>query len=593
MTAATRESRSAISSLSGPLTRLWSFVRPYRTKLALAVIVLVIAAAAALVLPVAVRQMIDLGFSKANAEHIDRYFLLLFAVAVVLGLFTAARFYLVSWLGERVVADIRTAVYSHVIGLSPSFFETTRTGEVLSRLTTDTTLIQVVVGTSLSMALRNLLLVAGGLVMLAITSLRLTGYTVGLLLLVIVPIILFGRRVRKLSRDTQDRIADSSALAGEKLSAVTTVQSFTQTAREIARFAASVELSFAAALSRIRMRAALTAIIIVMVFGAIVVVLWLGARAVLGGTMTAGELSQFVLYAVMAASGIGALSEVWGDVQRAAGATERLMELLAAQPDIVAPAHPVALPSPRGEIVLDDVTFFYPSRPDHPSLSNVTLHVASGENVAVVGPSGAGKTTLFQLLLRFHDPQQGRVLIDGVDIVNADPEAVRRRIGIVPQDTVIFSADAMENIRYGRPEATDAEVAAAARAAIADEFITRMPEGYKTFLGERGVRLSGGQRQRIAIARAILKNPPILLLDEATSALDAESERQVQMALENLMQNRTTLVIAHRLATVSKADRIIVMDDGKVVATGTHSSLVAERGLYAKLAALQFGLLPC
>ena len=593
MTAATRESRSAISLLSGPLTRLWSFVRPYRTKLALAVIVLVIAAAAALVLPVAVRQMIDLGFSKANAEHIDRYFLLLFAVAVVLGLFTAARFYLVSWLGERVVADIRTAVYSHVIGLSPSFFETTRTGEVLSRLTTDTTLIQVVVGTSLSMALRNLLLVAGGLVMLAITSLRLTGYTVGLLLLVIVPIILFGRRVRRLSRDTQDRIADSSALAGEKLSAVTTVQSFTQTAREIARFAASVELSFAAALSRIRMRAALTAIIIVMVFGAIVVVLWLGARAVLGGTMTAGELSQFVLYAVMAASGIGALSEVWGDVQRAAGATERLMELLAAQPDIVAPAHPVALPSPRGEIVLDDVTFFYPSRPDHPSLSNVTLHVASGENVAVVGPSGAGKTTLFQLLLRFHDPQQGRVLIDGVDIVNADPEAVRRRIGIVPQDTVIFSADAMENIRYGRPEATDAEVAAAARAAIADEFITRMPEGYKTFLGERGVRLSGGQRQRIAIARAILKNPPILLLDEATSALDAESERQVQMALENLMQNRTTLVIAHRLATVSKADRIIVMDNGKVVATGTHSSLVAERGLYAKLAALQFGLHPC
>ena len=590
MTAATRESRSEIIALSGPLTRLWSFVRPYRTKLALAVIVLVIAAGAALVLPVAVRQMIDLGFSKSNAEHIDRYFLLLFAVAVVLGLFTAARFYLVSWLGERVVADIRTAVYSHVIGLSPSFFETTRTGEVLSRLTTDTTLIQVVVGTSMSMALRNLLLVAGGLVMLAITSLRLTGYTVGLLLLVVVPIILFGRRVRRLSRDTQDRIADSSALAGEKLSAVTTVQSFTQTAREIARFAASVELSFAAALSRIRMRAALTAIIIVMVFGAIVVVLWLGARAVLGGTMTAGELSQFVLYAVMAASGIGALSEVWGDVQRAAGATERLMELLAAQPDIVAPAHPVALPSPRGEIVLDDVTFYYPSRPDHASLSNVTLHVASGENVAVVGPSGAGKTTLFQLLLRFHDPQQGRVLIDGVDIVNADPEAVRRRIGIVPQDTVIFSADAMENIRYGRPEATDAEVAAAARAAIADEFITRMPEGYKTFLGERGVRLSGGQRQRIAIARAILKNPPILLLDEATSALDAESERQVQMALENLMQNRTTLVIAHRLATVSKADRIIVMDDGKVVATGTHSSLVAESGLYAKLAALQFGL---
>ena len=588
MTAAVPQSRSAI----GPLGRLWLFVRPYRGTLALALLVLVIAAGAALVLPVAVRQMIDLGFSRANAEHIDRYFLVLFAVAVVLGLFTAARFYLVSWLGERVVADIRTAVYSHVIGLSPSFFETTRTGEVLSRLTTDTTLIQVVVGTSMSMALRNILLVAGGLVMLAITSLRLTGYTVGLLLLVVVPIILFGRRVRKLSRATQDRIADSSALAGEKLTAVTTVQSFTQTARETARFGETVELSFAAALSRIRMRAALTAIIIVMVFGAIVVVLWLGARSVLAGTMTAGELSQFVLYAVMAASGIGALSEVWGDVQRAAGATERLMELLAAKPDIVAPPNPLPLPPPRGEIRMQDVTFFYPSRPDHPALSGITFEVRPGENVAIVGPSGAGKSTLFTLLLRFHDPQQGRVLLDGVDVTAADPDAIRGRIGIVPQDTVIFSADAMENIRYGRPEATDVEVESAARAAIADEFITRMPEGYRTFLGERGVRLSGGQRQRIAIARAILKNPPVLLLDEATSALDAESERQVQRALVNLMQNRTTLVIAHRLATVSKADRIIVMDDGKIVATGTHASLVAENGLYAKLAALQFGLHP-
>ena len=588
MTAAVSQSRSAI----GPLGRLWLFVRPYRGTLALALLVLVIAAGAALVLPVAVRQMIDLGFSRANAEHIDRYFLLLFAVAVVLGLFTAARFYLVSWLGERVVADMRTAVYSHVIGLSPSFFETTRTGEVLSRLTTDTTLIQVVVGTSMSMALRNILLVAGGLVMLAITSLRLTGYTVGLLLLVVAPIILFGRRVRKLSRATQDRIADSSALAGEKLAAVTTVQSFTQTGREIARFAETVELSFAAALSRIRTRAALTAIIIVMVFGAIVVVLWLGARSVLSGTMSAGELSQFVLYAVMAASGIGALSEVWGDVQRAAGATERLMELLAAKPDIVVAQNPRPLPPPRGEIRMENVTFFYPSRTDHPSLSGITFDVRPGENVAIVGPSGAGKSTLFTLLLRFHDPQQGRVLLDGVDVTEADPDAIRRRIGIVPQDTVIFAADAMENIRYGRPEATDANVEAAARAAIADEFITRMPEGYRTFLGERGVRLSGGQRQRIAIARAILKNPPLLLLDEATSALDAESERQVQRALENLMQNRTTLVIAHRLATVSKADRIMVMDDGKIVATGTHASLVAENGLYAKLAALQFGLHP-
>ena len=582
----------APKAVIGPLTRLWQFMRPYRAKLALAMIVLVIAAAAALVLPVAVRQMIDLGFSKANTEHIDRYFLLLFAVAAVLGLFTAARFYLVSWLGERVVADIRTAVYKHVIGMSPAFFEVTRTGEVLSRLTTDTTLIQVVVGTSMSMALRNILLLSGGLVMLAITSLRLTGYTVGLLLVVVLPIILFGRKVRKLSRATQDRVADSSALAGEKLNAVPTVQAFTQTLIEAARFGESVEASFTTALRRIRARAALTAIMIVMVFGAIVLVLWLGARAVLDGTMTAGELSQFVLYAVMVASGIGALSEVWGDVQRAAGATERLMELLAAKTEIVAPAHPVPLPPPRGEVSIERVTFNYPSRPDHPSLADVSIVVRSGETVAVVGPSGAGKSTLFQLLLRFYDPQQGRVLVDGVNIADADPDAVRARIGIVPQDTVIFSADAMENIRYGRAGATDAEVQAAARAAIADEFIERLPEGYRTFLGERGVRLSGGQRQRIAIARAILKNPPVLLLDEATSALDAESERQVQAALENLMKNRTTLVIAHRLATVRKATRIIVLDDGRIVATGTHDTLVADNGLYARLAALQFGSHP-
>jgi ATP-binding cassette subfamily B protein len=589
MLGARRAETAPPKSVIGPLTRLWQFVRPHRLTLALAMLVLVIAAAAALVLPVAVRQMIDLGFSRANTEHIDRYFLLLFAVAAVLGLFTAARFYLVSWLGERVVADIRSAVYQHVIGMSPSFFEITRTGEVLSRLTTDTTLIQVVVGSSMSMALRNVLLVSGGLVMLAITSLRLTGYTVGLLLVVVLPIIVFGRKVRKLSRATQDRVADSSAMAGEKLNAVSTVQAFTQTQREAARFGESVEASFVTALRRIRARATLTAIMIVMVFGSIVLVLWLGARAVLDGSMTAGELSQFVLYAVMVASGIGALSEVWGDVQRAAGATERLMELLAAKTDIVAPEKPVPLPAPRGALAIEHVTFFYPSRPDHPALADVTIEVRSGETVAMVGPSGAGKSTLFQLLLRFYDPQHGRVLIDGVDIADADPDVVRGRIGIVPQDTVIFSADAMENIRYGRAGATDAEVQAAARAAIADEFIERLPEGYRTFLGERGVRLSGGQRQRIAIARAILKNPPVLLLDEATSALDAESERQVQAALEYLMKNRTTLVIAHRLATVRKASRIIVLDDGHIVATGTHDSLVAEDGLYARLAALQFG----
>jgi len=572
------------------LLRIWQFLRPHRRILLLALISLVVAAGSSLVLPVAVRQMIDQGFSKSNTAHIDQYFLLLFAVAVVLGIFTAARFYFVSWLGERVVADIRSAVYRHVIGMSPAFFEVTRTGEVLSRLTTDTTLIQVVVGTSMSMALRNMLLVIGGLAMLTITSPRLTGYTIGLLLFVILPIVTFGRKVRRLSRASQDRVADSSALAGERLNAVSLVQAFTQTDSEASRFGASVDEAFATALRRNRTRALLTAIMIVMVFGAIVLVLWLGARSVLGGTMTAGELSQFVLYAVMVAGGIGSLSEVWGDVQRAAGASERLMELLAAKSDIVVAANPVALPAPRGELAFEHITFNYPSRPDHPSLIDLTLAVKAGETVAVVGPSGAGKSTLFQLLLRFYDPRKGRVLVDGVDVRQADPDAVRARIGIVPQDTVIFSADALENIRYGRAGATDDEVKQAAKSAIADDFIMRLPDGYKTFLGERGVRLSGGQRQRIAIARAILKNPPILLLDEATSALDAESERLVQAALDNLLQNRTTLVVAHRLATIRKATRIVVMDEGRIVAIGTHDSLVREDGLYARLAELQFGL---
>ncbi len=577
----------------GPLAQLAPFLAPYRGTLLLALLALLIAAGASLVLPVAVRQMIDQGFSRSNAEHIDRYFLLLFGVAAVLGLFTAARFYLVSWLGERVVADMRSAVYRHIIHMSPAFFETTRTGEVLSRLTTDTTLIQTVVGTSMSMALRSIVMLAGGLVMMAVTSPRLTGVTLALLLFVILPIILFGRQVRKLSRASQDRVADSSALAGEKLNAVPTVQAFTQEAHETRRFSDSVESAFDTARRRISARASLTAIIIVMVFGAIVLVLWQGARSVLDGGMTAGVLSQFVLYAVLVATSIGALSEVWGDVQRAAGASERLMELLAAQPAIQVAAKPLSLPAPApgvtGDMRMEKLLFHYPSRPDHATLNDFSLHVQAGETVALVGPSGAGKTTLFQLLLRFYDPQAGRIVLDGVDIAQADPAAVRARIGIVPQDTVVFSADAMENIRYGRAGATDDEVIAAARAAMADEFIARLPEGYRTFVGERGVRLSGGQRQRIAIARAILKNPPVLLLDEATSALDAESERLVQAALENLMKGRTTLVIAHRLATVRNAHRIVVMEDGRIEAIGTHDALLARGGLYARLAALQFG----
>jgi len=573
-----------------PLIQLGQFLRPYRGRLALAMVVLTLASAAALVVPIAVRQVIDMGFSRENAAHINEYFLYLFGVAVALGAFVAARFYLVSWLGERVVADIRSAVYKHVISMSPAFFEVTRTGEVLSRLTTDTTLIQVVVGTSISMALRNLMMLVGALVMMGFSSPRLTGLTVVMLLVVVLPIILFGRAVRRLSRDSQDRVADSSALAGEKLNAIAIVQAYTQEGRECADFDAAVEASFQTALRRISARTALTAIIIIMAFGAVVLVLWLGARAVLDGSMSAGQLSQFILYTVMAAASIGALAEVWGDVQRAAGATERLMELLAARPAIAVPERPVALPAPRGEILIEGLTFHYPSRPDHPALAELTLHVKPGETVALVGPSGAGKSSLFQLLLRFYDPQQGRISLDGVDIAQADPLAVRGRIGIVPQDTVIFSANALENIRYGRADASDEEVKAAARAAVADEFIERLPDGYLSFLGERGVRLSGGQRQRIAIARAILKNPPLLLLDEATSALDAESEQQVQIALEHLVRGRTTLVIAHRLATVRKADRIVVLDDGRIVASGTHETLSRAGGLYARLAELQFGL---
>jgi ATP-binding cassette subfamily B protein len=584
------QKKTSLATLAG----LFPFLAQYKRQFVLAGLALLVAACATLAIPYAFKQMIDLGFGAAGSkstENINLYFIALFGVACILAIATAARFYMVSWLGERVTADIRSAVYAHVVTQSPQFFETTQTGEVLSRLTTDTTLIQALVGTSISMALRNMLLFIGGLVMLFVTSIKLSSIILIMLLAVVLPIVLFGRRVRKLSRESQDRIADASALAGEILNAMPTVQAFTHEKIESERFGSSVQHAFKTAMQRIRARSLLTLIAILLVFGAIVFVLWLGAHAVIQGTMTGGELGQFILYATIVAGAIGALSEVLGEAQRAAGATERLLELLTERSPIQSPVHPISLP-PRTEagaaIALEAVTFHYPSRPQSAALSNLSIEIAAGETVAIVGPSGAGKTTLFQLLLRFYDPQQGLIILDGVDIRQLDLHTLRDAIGIVPQDTIIFSTNAMENIRYGRADATDDEVIAAAKMAAAHEFIEKLPDGYQSFLGERGVRLSGGQRQRIAIARALLKNPPLLLLDEATSALDAESERLVQSALEAAMMDRTTLVIAHRLATVQRADRILVMEHGRVVETGTHASLVAQGGLYASLAALQF-----
>ncbi|RJF98176.1 ABC transporter transmembrane domain-containing protein [Noviherbaspirillum saxi] len=587
----TRErQKSSISTLKG----LLPFLRPYRKQFMLAGIALLFAAGATLAIPYAFKQMIDLGFGAAGTQssaHIDLYFLALFGVACVLAIATAARFYMVSWLGERVTADLRSAVYRHVVMQSPEFFETTQTGEVLSRLTTDTTLIQTLVGTSISMALRNALLFVGGLAMLFVTSVKLSSIILVMLAAVVLPIVLFGRRVRTLSRDSQDRVADASALAGEILNAMPTVQAYTREHQEATRFGNSIERAFKAAMRRIRARSLLTVMAILLVFGAIVFVLWLGAHAVIEGRMTAGELGQFILYASIVAGAIGALSEVLGEAQRAAGAAERLLELLAVRSPIQSPPHPLPLPhrlAGGASLNLRHVGFHYPSRPQSAAIADLTLDIVAGETVAIVGPSGAGKTTLFQLLLRFYDPQQGCILLDGVDIRQIDLHALRDAIGVVPQDTIIFSANAMENIRYGRADASDEEVMAAARQAAAHEFIERLPEKYQSFLGERGVRLSGGQRQRIAIARALLKNPPLLLLDEATSALDAESERLVQAALEAAMVGRTTLVIAHRLATVQRADRIIVLEHGRVIESGTHASLIARGGLYASLASLQF-----
>lgn len=584
MTAAPGKSRNL-----GVLLRLLPFVAPYRRVLALAGLFLLLAAAASLALPAGVRQMIDHGFTRGDGGMIDRYFLLLLLVSILLGLATAARFFCISWIGERVVADLRQAVYDHILGLSPSFFEVTRSGEVISRLTTDTTLIQTAIGSSVSIALRNLVLLVGGVAMLLVTSAKLAGLVLVTVPAVVVPLVLMGRRVRRLSRASQDRIADISAYASETINAVQTVQAFTHEAIDRRRFGAAIADVFAAAVRRLRARAIMTALVIVLIFASIVGVLWVGAQSVVAGTMTGGQLSQFILYAVFVATAVGALSEVWGEIQQAAGAAERLMELLAIEPEIAAPATPLPLPEPAiGAVSFDHVSLEYPLRPGVLALDDVCLEIRPGETVALVGPSGAGKTTMFQLMQRFFDPTSGRIRIDGVDIAQADPAAVRARLALVPQDTVIFGDTARENIRYGRPDASDAEIRAASVAAQAAGFIEALPQGYNTFLGERGVALSGGQRQRLALARAILRDAPILLLDEATSALDAESEHLIQLALEGLMHRKTTIIIAHRLATVQKADRIIVMERGRVIAEGSHARLIADGGLYARLAELQF-----
>jgi ATP-binding cassette subfamily B protein len=572
-----------------PLLLLMPYLGRYRGRALAALAALLVAALATLAVPLAVRRMIDFGFSEQSADLIDSYFSVMIAVVAVLALASAMRMYLVTTLGERIVTDLRSGVFAHLTSLSAAFFDQAQTGEMISRLTADTTQIKAAVGSSVSVALRNLLLFLGATVMMVVTSPRLSAFVLAAIPIIVLPLYGFGRSVRRRSRAAQDTLADASAYASELIGAVRILQAFTTEALATRRFGEAVERAFVAARDSTKARAVLTAIAIFLVFASVVVVLWVGAADVLAGQMTAGRLSQFVLYAVLAAAGLGELSQVGGEIAQASGAAERLFELLAIRPVIEPPAHPAPLPDPpRGEVAFENVRFRYPARPDSPVLDGVSFRVRPGEKVAIVGPSGAGKSTIFHLLLRFYDPTAGTIRFDGIPLREADPFALRRRMALVPQDTVIFGASISDNIRFGRPEASDAEVARAAELALASDFIQQLPQGYATPVGERGVTLSGGQRQRIAIARAILRDAPLLLLDEATSSLDAESETLVQAALEHLMQERTTLVIAHRLATVLSCDRILVMDAGRIVEEGTHESLAGGAGLYARLAKLQF-----
>jgi ATP-binding cassette subfamily B protein len=572
-----------------PLRKLLPFLRPYRLSIVIAALALICSSTASLLIPPALGRLVQNGFSQTVASHINQYFLPLALIALALAVASAIRFYFVTWLGERVVADIRKAVFDHIIGMTPSFFEITRTGEVLSRLTADTTLIQTVVGSSASVAMRNLVMITGAFVLLFITSLKLTAMILGIVLLVLMPLILFGRWIRSLSRRSQDRLADTSAHASETLNAVQTVQAFTHENIERATYGAAVESSFDVAILRTRARAVMTAFAMAAISLCILGVFWIGAQDVVAHRLTIGLLTQFGGYAIIFVSGMGALSETWGDLQRAAGASERLLELLHAKSAISSPANPVLLPSPaKGAVTFKDVVFHYPTRPDSAALNGFSLSIQPGEAVALVGPSGAGKSTVFQLLLRFFAPQSGSIAFDDVDLAALDPFELRKHIAVVAQDSVIFSGTIADNIRYGRPDASDEDVRRAADAAAASEFIVRLPQAFETAVGERGVTLSGGQRQRIAIARAILRDAPLLLLDEATSALDSENERLVQTGLANLMAGRTTIVIAHRLSTIQKLNRIVVMDHGRIVGEGSHAELVADGGLYKRLAELQF-----